>query len=920
MTTAVLETGAVFALEDRFSLGLNKLVAGLSKAEGSTKALQAQLDRLGLGAAQTKIGAELERITGSASATAEKIEGRFAALQKGVVGSFDGIKAASTVTFTSFVEGSDKAAASVVGNVGHMRQGVVDQLDIVKTSAAGLWTGMTDGAEAASAGVVAAMGKIGSAVDAPLASVRALLSETNAAVERMGALSAASGVSAAEAAAANMPGARLGHRSSHGGPHFGRVGTEIPGSHASVAGGPATAAAGVLAFGIYEAAQMRDEIQRLMLTGQVEPEKFGSTRGQFEKLMMDAASTTGFSVKQVGEALAKSERALAGVDVGTKMNVTQALIPYAATEARLKGTGLAEALETMVGLSHMTGVFDVEGVKDLARKFSFVSLATNASLPSFEKTLSYSMPVLRTGMNMNPDTIMALTAASQNAGITSTKSGTWLRSFFQESEPAVGDSPKALKHNNALRAMGLLDEQNKPTWKVTGADGRVDWNASVVKEGGIIRDHLAGVPVDERMGTVKNVWGERGGAMASMLSMNTFLDQFAIIAKKIQNFQGGSSAIEEYTRDNPAQKARETWRDFENVLMNIGDKTLPTVNSALTALDDALKRLPADWEATKAQWGAKVDAVEKVMESAADKLKVTGDALGKIPGLGVPFRDQSKPAFHQEDIPPSGFQLNAYRTDTFGGEGNSLEETIYRGTLRAFTSFANGSKIGGVGDVTGGSGFMNASWSGGAPNLSGADRTGGPAIGHFYSAAVREANIRTYAASIGADPRVAMAVARSEGFGRFDGDHGTSFGDFQMHIGGGLGDRFRRATGKNPADPKNELELDRFALDQAKQGGWAPWHGAARIGVHGSYGFGHAPMPAVTAPPRRPITPGSPGMSAMNMPPIVIENHNHTHLDGKQIAKSVTRSQVAKMVRPASVGGFDGHSMYGGEAAVPDSA
>ena len=260
-------------------------------------------------------------------------------------------------------------------------------------------------------------------------------------------------------------------------------------------------------------------------------------------------------------------------------------------------------------------------------------------------------------------------------------------------------------------------------------------------------------------------------------------------------------------------------------------------------------------------------------------------------------------------------------SDSFSKSGTGVDnalrilEATAMGAARALASVA---MSGGVG---GGSGFTNASWGGGSPDLSAAFRGGsGAGIGHLFSASQREGNIRAYAAKLGINPDVAMAVARSEGFGRFDGDRGTSFGDLQMHVGGGLGDIFRRATGKNPADPHNELELDRFALDQAKRGGWAPWHGAARIGVHGRYGIGDAPVPNVVPPPRKPVSPGSPGMSAMNMPPIVIENHTHTHLDGKQIAKSVTRSQVAKMVRPTSVGSFDGHSMYGGEAAVPDSA
>ncbi len=280
---------------------------------------------------------------------------------------------------------------------------------------------------------------------------------------------------------------------------------------------------------------MRDEVNRLLITGQVDAEKWGATRDNLSKLLMDSASLTGFSVGQVGEALSKSERAMSGLDVNTKMSVTKELIPYAAAEARLKETSLAESLEAMVGLAHMTGTYEPDKIRDLARKFSYVSLSTNSSLPQFEKTLSYSMPILRTGMGMDPDTVMALTAASQNAGITSTKSGTWLRSFFEGSEPAVGDGKSAKKHNDELRKMGLLDAENRVTWKVRGADGKTDWNASVAREGGMIAEHLKGVPVDERMGVVKNIWGERGGGMASMLSMGTFVEQFTMLASKIQN-------------------------------------------------------------------------------------------------------------------------------------------------------------------------------------------------------------------------------------------------------------------------------------------------------------------------------------------------------------------------------------------------
>ena len=99
------------------------------------------------------------------------------------------------------------------------------------------------------------------------------------------------------------------------------------------------------------------------------------------------------------------------------------------------------------------------------------------------------------------------------------------------------------------------------------------------------------------------------------------------------------------------------------------------------------------------------------------------------------------------------------------------------------------------------------------------------------SQAIREAYIRQRAIVYGIDPDVAVRVARSEGFDALAdrlgglGDRGTSGGDFQLHVGGGLGDEFRRLTGLDPLDPANWQAEDDFALSQAARGGWTPWHG-----------------------------------------------------------------------------------------------
>lgn len=86
----------------------------------------------------------------------------------------------------------------------------------------------------------------------------------------------------------------------------------------------------------------------------------------------------------------------------------------------------------------------------------------------------------------------------------------------------------------------------------------------------------------------------------------------------------------------------------------------------------------------------------------------------------------------------------------------------------------------------------------------------------------------------GIDPQVALQVARSEGLSSYVGDRGSSFGPYQLHYGNvasggmsvsGLGDEFTKKTGLDARDKSTVKAQIDFALDQAKAGGWSPWHG-----------------------------------------------------------------------------------------------
>lgn len=104
--------------------------------------------------------------------------------------------------------------------------------------------------------------------------------------------------------------------------------------------------------------------------------------------------------------------------------------------------------------------------------------------------------------------------------------------------------------------------------------------------------------------------------------------------------------------------------------------------------------------------------------------------------------------------------------------------------------------------------------------------------------------IRASAAKHGIDPEVALRVYGSEGRSGYAGDLDatgtpTSFGPFQLHYKGqgngmggpGLGDAFTAATHLDARNQDTIPQQIDFALQNAKKGGWTPWHGAAKVGI-----------------------------------------------------------------------------------------
>jgi|TARA_B110000879_G_scaffold190007_1_gene253975 peptidoglycan hydrolase-like protein with peptidoglycan-binding domain len=111
--------------------------------------------------------------------------------------------------------------------------------------------------------------------------------------------------------------------------------------------------------------------------------------------------------------------------------------------------------------------------------------------------------------------------------------------------------------------------------------------------------------------------------------------------------------------------------------------------------------------------------------------------------------------------------------------------------------------------------------------------------------AVMERIITKEASLRGMDPGVAIKIFRAEGAGSYQssvarsgngslGGREASFGPYQLYIGGGLGNDYQKATGR---DLTKDNTVDgitnqiRFALDMAVKNTWQPWYGRGPAGV-----------------------------------------------------------------------------------------
>lgn len=355
---------------------------------------------------------------------------------------------------------------------------------------------------------------------------------------------------------------------------------------------PALGAVAAVGYGMYEEAEIEDQVARMILTGQMNTEARMTGTSLFKRIrdtLQTISSETGYSPKVVGDAMLGVERQFAGLPLDKRIQIEQTIAPFAAAEARLKETGFGESFEALVGLSHMTGTYDPLKLPELMRQFSYASLITPAGIPQFRNAISYAMPMLHAGLDMDPGSVMFLTAMMQTAGITSTKSGTWLRSFFERAEPPLGDTPADLRRLSALQDMGLVDASRHQTWMRTGSDGKTDWDKSIITLADTINKWTSKTDAATRISDLRDAFGERGGGFGALMNLPEFIGQFPRLEQAMRQFKGGSDVLGYLTDNSPVMQTNKALADFQNVLMDIGAIALPGATNALKNLDVTVK-------------------------------------------------------------------------------------------------------------------------------------------------------------------------------------------------------------------------------------------------------------------------------------------------------------------------------------------
>lgn len=415
-----------------------------------------------------------------------------------------------------------------------------------------------------------------------------------------------------------------------GGAHIYGPGFSMPGgTHVRMGGGRmgggatgAMVGAGLLGYGVYEAAQMEDAVFQMIFHARMEQNDVN--RAKFRKIIQDSMASSGYGLHETAESAKQAIRMFQGTP-GGGIDVLPEMLAAATTEARLKDkTTPQDAMRAYIGLAHMTKQYGTEAIKKLAPAFAFLSIANPSSLTSMERAAGYAVPLLQSGLEIDPIQTLLMGTALTRAGATNTKSGTWLREMAIRAMPGTSMMSKFAykKHEAALKELGLADEKGKPTWFTEG-------KPDLMKMLDIGGTAAAKIPLTRRAAIERSLFGAQGGGGFALLADPAVNEQVKNLRQTMEspewkNQYGGF--MEAYKGGSTVQQARTGMAEFNITMMELGKSLLPAVNAALKDFKSMLEGIRSILPS-----GSTMKVGARALEGAA-----AGAVAGSvIPGIGT---------------------------------------------------------------------------------------------------------------------------------------------------------------------------------------------------------------------------------------------------------------------------------------------
>ena len=342
----------------------------------------------------------------------------------------------------------------------------------------------------------------------------------------------------------------------------------------------ATKAVGIsAAYGIYENAKLQDLNIRAAATSQIPfPQWIKTADELLDREFAYArqyAFATGGKLQPFGEAMLESSRLLRTLSPQDQKILTDAAMPYAAVESKLKGVALPEAMLAFIGLAHQAGAYTPQAAKPLFESMMQASLTTHASLGQIARAASYALPSLHAA-GANSSDVMMLLATMMQAGILNTKSGTWLNDMALNSLPNTLGSGlfKNKNQNAALEALGLYTHGKSNFYK----NGSLD----LMKMVSILAADRLKMGPEQFNAASRQALGLQGMRAASLFSEPQVVENLHTLASLTSSAQSPFNVAQAVKTFSTVAQADQTIANANMTLMNASSTFMAPVNAALS--------------------------------------------------------------------------------------------------------------------------------------------------------------------------------------------------------------------------------------------------------------------------------------------------------------------------------------------------